>query len=190
MPHAVDFDSNEQKLFHLQHLCYGSPAACEHYRINRETQEAGDYEWSEYAGILKTIVSTTVIEAAIKLRMAQDFSRAEMEDEEAVDWELIDRESVAGLTIGSVIGGASALSLRESCNKIVHDTRALLKWDVAPAEGGSIEYWSGVYRLWGSKQQVPWQVEIDVPDWCNAMIRLNRSLQVKIDWRRIGKWDE
>jgi hypothetical protein len=190
MPHVVDFDSVEQKLFNLQHLCYGSRRACEHYRINRETEAAEDYEWYEYAGILKTIVSTTVIEAAIKLRMVQDFSRAEMEDDEAVDWELIELQSAAGLTIGGITGGTGTLSLRESCNKIVHATEALLKWDVAPNGDGSIEYWSGVYRLWGSKGQVPWQVDINVADWCNAMIRLNKSLQLKIDWRRVSKWDE
>lgn len=190
MPHIVDFDSIEQKLFNLQHLCYGSRRACEHYRINRETEAASDYEWFEYSGILKTIISTTMIEAAIKLRMVQDFSRAEMEDEETVDWDLIEAESVAGLNIGSIVGSPTALSLRESCNKTIHATEALLKWDAITVETGSVEYWTGVYRLWGAKNSVPWHVEIDVPAWCNGMIRLNKNLQLKIDWRRVSKWDE
>lgn len=113
-----------------------------------------------------------------------------MEDEEPVDWRLIDREAVAGLDIGIVIDCSGELSLRESCNKIVHATEALLSWDRVPSGNGSIEYWNGIYRLWGAKQQVPWQVHINVPDWCNAMIRLNKSLQLKIDWRRVSKWDE
>lgn len=33
----------------------------------------GDYEWWEYTGLLKSIVSNTVIESAIKIRMIQDF---------------------------------------------------------------------------------------------------------------------
>ncbi len=112
-----------------------------------------------------------------------------MEDEEAVDWESIERESVAGFSIGTIING-STLSLRESCNKIVHATEALLKWDVARSEHASIEYWSGVYQALGSQAAGPLVVEINVPDWCNAMIRLNKSLQLKIDWRRVSKWDK
>lgn len=190
MPHVVDFDSVEQKLFNLQHLCYGSRSACEHYRIYRESEATADYHWYEYAGILKTIVSTTMIEAAIKLRMVQDFSRAEMGEEDALDWERIEQEAVAGLAIGALTGNADTLSLRESCNKIVHATEARLKWDVVPHGDGLVECWSGVYQLWGSKRLVPWQVDINVPDWCNAMIRLNKSVQVNIDWHRVYKNDE
>jgi hypothetical protein len=52
MPHITDFDSIEQKLFILQHVCYGSRRFCEHYKIDRGATDIREYEWWEYYGIL------------------------------------------------------------------------------------------------------------------------------------------
>lgn len=187
MPHLIDFDSVEERLFVLQHLCYGSRQFCEHYSISRESEALGDYEWWEYYGFLKTIVSTTMIEAAVKLRMVQDFIRSA---DAEVDLDLLDREAVTGLHIGAFMVGTGSLTLRESCNKLVHATEAKLLWAEHVAASTPVEYWSGTFHLWGSKAGSPWQVELLVPAWCTAMIRLNKAVQQAVDWRSIAKWDE
>lgn len=187
MPHLIDFDGVEQKLFVLQHLCYGSQKFCEKSKIHRIPPEVGEYEWWEYFGLLKTIVSNTVIECAIKARMVQDFIVA---DEQDIDLEKLDRDATDGLEIGVFREGVGTLNLRESCNKIVHATEAKLQWVETTFDNLPIEYWSGSYSLWGSKQREKWHVELFLESWCVAMIRFNKSVQETVDWHHVSKYDE
>jgi len=73
MPHLIDFDGLESDLFVLQHAAYGSKEFCEKFDLNTDCY-GGDYEWWEYKGMLKIYVSNKIIEAAIKMRMLQDFA--------------------------------------------------------------------------------------------------------------------
>lgn len=72
----------------------------------------GDYEWWEYTGLLKSIVSNTVIESAIKIRMIQDFIK---HGDDEVDLTKMDSEAREGLLIGSFENSDLPLTLRESC---------------------------------------------------------------------------
>lgn len=187
MPHITDFDSIEQRLFALQHICYGGRQFCEHYKVDRNAEDSREYEWWEYYGLLKTTVSTTMIEAAIKLRMVQDFIQSE---DQEIELTKLDEQATDGLTIGRFVVGGSKLTLRESCNKVVHATEAKLKWQEGSTGSGNYEYWDGTYRLWGSKGKDQWNVEIFVPEWCAAMTRLNKSVQEVVNWQSVSKWDE
>lgn len=69
----------------------------------------GDYEWWEYTGLLKSIVSNTVIESAIKIRMIQDFVK-----HDEVGLTKMDSEAREGLLIGSFENSDLPLTLRES----------------------------------------------------------------------------
>lgn len=186
MPHLIDFDGLEKKIFILQHLCYASKEFCSKNKISRDAEEFIDYEWWQYAGLLKSIVSNTVIEAAVKIRMLQDFAQNENED---IDLLAMDREACSNLTIGIVVAGSFNLSLREACNKIIHATEARMCWSNISTIT-SPEYWNGKYSLSGENRGNKWHVELSIEAWCIAMIRFNRLIQEQVDWHHILKYDE
>ncbi len=188
MPHQIDFDGLERDLFVLQHVAYGSPRFCSTIKLTRGCY-GGDYEWWEYTGLLKSIVSNTVIESAIKIRMIQDFIKY---DEQAVDLTEMDSQAREDLIIGSFENSDLPLTIRDSCNKIVHATEARLKWvtDEEPEPEDPLEYWNGTYDLWGKNQGKPWHVELNIASWCTAMIRFNKDIQESVDWNHVFKHDE
>ena len=188
MPHLIDFDGLEQKLFVLQHVCYGSRKFCERINLNRYSDHAADYEWWEYTGLLKSIISNTIIESAVKVRMLQDFIKS---DDQDVDLDALDSEACEGINIGAFVEGFGKLTLRESCNKIIHATEAILQWKNIDLENKeSNEYWNGLYDLWGTNRGEPWQVQLDIEAWCIAMIRFNKLVQEVVDWHHVYKHDE
>ncbi len=184
MPHLIDFDKLECDLFVLQHAAYGSKEFCERFGLNSDSC-GGDYEWWEYKGLLKSHVSNTIIETAVKVRMLQDFAKHE---DFGVDLKAIDSDSRKGLSIGKICGVSSPLSLRESCNKIIHATEASMEW-VHSRNGQDIEFWSGVYELSGENKGANWNVELQIPDWCTSMIRFNKIIQESVDWHHVYKYD-
>lgn len=186
MTHSIDFDSIEARLFSLHHAVLGSRAFCERFKISRGSESPVEYEWWRYFGNLKALVSGTMIDAAIKIRMLQDIGR--VEDEE-FDANALQVEASRDLDIGSTEGGG-ALSLRDSCNKIIHATGAKLVWQEVGAGEDVFEYWSGAYRLFGEQSGKAWVARVNVADWCMAMMRFNASFQERIDWARVLKWDE
>ena len=187
MTHSIDFDSIEARLFTLHHAALGSKAFCERFKIFRYTEHPMEYEWWEYFGHLKALVSGTMIDAAIKIRMLQDIGRAE---DDEFDANILQVEASRELDIGT-IEARGALSLRESCNKIIHATGAKLVWQEVGTGKDAFEYWTGVYRLFGSDLSgKEWTARVNVPDWCTAMMRFNASFQERIDWARVLKWDE
>ena len=188
MPHAFDFDSVEARLFTLHRVCLGSRPFCEKFQIDRIYESRGEYEWWEYLGHLKSLVSGTLIDAAVKIRMLQDF--AKHEDEE-LDISSMQIEATEGLNIGYAVPNRNPISLRQSCNKIIHATGARLVWREDIGAACKFEYWVGEYHLFGAEQSgAKWETIIFVPDWCTAMIRFNRDFQEKIDWSHVIKWDE
>lgn len=184
MPHLINFDRLESDLFVLQHAAYGSKYFCEKFDLYSDCY-GGDYEWWEYKGILKTHVSNTIIEAAIKVRMVQDFAK---NDSGEVDLMEIDKESIKGLNIGTMHGMSTPLSLRETCNKIVHATEARMKWENS-TDKPEVEFWSGVYELFGENRGTEWHVDLNIPEWCSSMIRFNKAIQESVDWQHVYKYD-
>lgn len=188
MPHIFDFDGLEKKLFSLKHIYYGNSHFCDEINLNRVIYNGEDYEWYDYTAILKTIVSETIIEAAIKIRMIQDLVKSE---DEEVNLSRIDFESISGLDIGKFIKGNGKLTLRESCNKIIHATEARMQWvNVDIKNESSNEYWNGMYDLFGANKGEEWHLELNVPVWCTGMIRFNKNIQEAVDWYHVYKYDE
>jgi hypothetical protein len=128
-----------------------------------------------------------MIDAAIKIRLLQDFGRAE---DEGFDASALQLHASRGLNIGNINDGGS-LSLRESCNEIVHATGAKLEWQKVGSEEATFEYWTGIYRLFDADQSgKKWVAAIHVADWCTAMMRFNAAFLERIDWTHVLKWDE
>jgi hypothetical protein len=159
---------------------------CEKNRVSRFDSNVHDYEWWEYSGLLKSIVSNTTIESAIKIRMLQDFVKTE---DDAVDLSILDNVACDGVHIGHSVGEGKQLTLRESCNKIVHATEARLQW-VMSQQVADTEFWNGWYNLWGENRSTPWEVTLNIVEWCIAMIRFTKAIQEAIDWGYVFKHDE
>lgn len=184
MPHYFDFDGMEERLFALRHMALGSREYCRIEKVHRENDSDA---WYRYLGFLKPMVSQVAIETAVKLRMIQDFVSA---DEQEVDLDLLDKEALNGSSIGIYTVGSSALSLRESCNKIIHATEANLSWAEFKDGTSTTEHWTGGYRLSGTKGHEPWEVQLFMNEWCSAMIRFISEIQDSVDWVRAHKYDE
>jgi hypothetical protein len=83
----------------------------------------------------------------------------------------VDEQSRIGLHMGAIISGAFHLTLRESCNKIIHAGRVVPEWASAQEQGVTFKYWDGTIKLSGEPQSAPWEVILEVADWARAMQR-------------------
>ena len=110
MTHSIDFDSIDARLFTLHHAVLGSKPFCERFKISRGSVQPFEYEWWQYFGNIKALVSGTMIDAAIKIRMLQDIGRAE---DDEFDANALQLEASKDLEIGSIEGGGT-LSLRQA----------------------------------------------------------------------------
>lgn len=180
--HAFNFDETSGRLAALHQVALGSQAYCQRFLLSKEWKPGREYEWWEYAGPLKSLVSTTLIEAAVKFRMLEDFVRSEDPD---MDYQAIAADAIQGLVLAVSPSTSEPLSLRQTCNKIIHATGARMRWESAGAAGDDYEYWSGVYALTVDGTTI----EINVPDWCTSGIRFLSLVQERIDWSSVQRWE-
>src|SRR5690606_1990736 len=155
MTHNIDFKGIEEKLFLIQKVVLGSRAYCEERDIGRTVGRYGEGAWSDYSYQLQELISSYAIECAIKTRMVQDLIAA---GNTGIDLASADADAREGFEIGAVHSGTFALTVRESCNKIIHATRVELGWastNLRKANKKS-EYWSGGYHLWGKHGKLAW----------------------------------
>lgn len=180
MTHAIDFDEVETKLFLLDHLCKGAPSIC------RRDQLSGDHDldWLRYSGRLSTLVSNYLIDCAIKTRIVQDFIHRHRHAVGDVDVRELDRRARNGVKLGKFTVGSGELTLRESCNKIVHATEVELKWRRWRSDS-SPRTWSGTCLLAGTRGRKRWEVELKVDHWCLAMTAFHAMLEEEVDWHEL-----
>jgi hypothetical protein len=120
--------------------------------------------------------------------MMQDLAK---HSDDGMDLSAMENDAVKGLAIGSALSSTKPISLRDSCNKVIHATEARLRWLEKPCATLSCEYWSGHYHLSGTETSGrEWEVHLYIPDWCTAMTRFNRDFQMQVDWSSLAKWDE
>ena len=184
MTHSIDFEGIEEKLFLIQQIVLGSRAYCEDKHIGRSLHPYGEGAWADYSSRLQSLISSYTIDCAIKTRMAQDFIMANGSDVNLSD---VDEESREGYNIGTVHKGNITLTLRESCNKIIHATRVDLSWVETRLRRSKkkIEHWNGGYNLHGKHGALAWHVELDMLSWAVAMETFHTFLNERVDWYRV-----
>lgn len=184
MTHSIDFKGIEERLFLLQQMALGSRAYCEERGICRRPFPQGSGGWLDYSGALQQLVSTYTIECAVKTRVVQDFIAA---SPRPVEMKRLEAEAIAGFALGIVHEGTFELSLRESCNKIIHATSVDLGWKKARLRNPSrqVEYWNGSLHLRGKQSKRPWHVELSVIDWAIGMENLHALLDDGTDWHAV-----
>lgn len=125
MAHSLDFAEAAEKLFVLQQLCLASQPHCRHNGICKESHPYGDDNWNDYNHKIKQTVCGYLIEVAAKIRVLQDSSAA------TIHRSVINRANqyaLEDIPVGTVRAGGFNLTIRESCNKIIHATRVELGW--------------------------------------------------------------
>ncbi|WP_302141543.1 hypothetical protein [Halomonas alkalicola] len=180
MSHSFDFVGLSEKLFLLRHLISGTREYC---RKEKLVQGPINYEddWSNYYLRLQYLVSNDLIESAAKLRVIQDSSLSQLSESDIRD---LDADCLKGQNIGQVIKGSFYLTLRESCNKIIHATKFELS--VTGSRNSNpyyrYSYWNGRCQLMGVHSGRPWHVELNLYNWCNAMEYFLEELSGNVDW--------
>lgn len=165
--HSINFQLIGERLLLLRHIKLESQKYCEVNEIGRNSSKYSADEWGDYAWELKRIISDYVLDCAIKTRLWQDTlinfgNRLNIKAEDA--------EAREGVCIGQVHLGNFDLTLRESCNKIVHSTRIELGWEAKSNDSGILfEYWNGSLHLYGKRHEENWHVELDIEEWAASL---------------------
>lgn len=183
MSHHLDFDGLSEKLVLLQHLCSGSRSYCAD-RLTGSSRDQGDGELDEYWGWVKAIVCNYLIECSIKFRVLQDTVK---DKSDVVVFEDLDSRACSGLTIGLVTRGAFVLTLRETCNKIIHARRVVPQWSVATTRGIKFKYWNSSVEFAGDRGDKGWSLVLHVSAWSRAMQRFLADFESSDAFHYVGQ---
>lgn len=168
MTHSFDFVGVSEKLFILQQLQAASRDYCRSSGICEDSYPYGHDNWKDYESKIKPIVSGYMIEIAAKVRILQDSMSGQIRP---LIFERADMYALENIPLGTVHAGGFMLSVRESCNKIIHATRVELSWLTRNRKTKSNAYtqWSGAVNLFGARSGNSWHLELDVTAWCVAI---------------------
>lgn len=181
MIHLIDVDGIKQKLFLLHHIKYGSKGFCQEFGEEIEYP----YGFLSYKTLLKQHISTTVIQAAVNFRIVADFIMKEYDENEG--FEEIENSIEEKIDFGKFIIPDRTLTLRESCNKIIHATNTEMCWSSYEDDEDRF-YWNGKYILDGEYHREEWKISLNVGEWCLAMITYFDEVSDNVDWSSLEKY--
>ena len=181
MSHSLDFVGLNERLFLLRHFIAGNKEFSRREQHYQGTKADPYEDWSNYAARLRHIVSNDLIEISAKLRVIQDTAAAQVS---AQYLRTLDIECMNGKSIGTVLAGDVTLSLRESCNKIIHATNFNLNFQNARSgvPRSLYTYWNGICQFSGTHSRKPWRVALDVYRWADAMDYFLEELAQNVEW--------
>lgn len=169
MSFIINFDELDSELFILQQLVLASESYCSQEMIGSDTLDEGDGKFDGYWSWIKGIVSESLVDCAIKTRIFQDYLSENEKQTMELDLSKADLKARRNLNIGIVHEGSFELTLRESCNKIIHVKKSIPSWNEKVIADTTIKYWNGSFHLYGSKSNHNWHLELRVGDWAKAM---------------------
>jgi len=167
MTHQLGLDVVYEKLVLLQHFAYGSERYCA-VRLPGSEQDQGGGAMDEYWSWVKGIVSSYLLECAVRIRILQDTVKDGADAKAMAD---LDAATCADSRLGTIVSGDFPVSVRETCNKIIHARKAVPEFAKAIDAGVEFKYWSGDYRLSGTKDQEPWELILHVGSWAHAVAK-------------------
>lgn len=181
MTHSLDFVGLNEKLFLLRHFVAGNKEFSRREQHYQGTQTSASEDWDNYAGRLRYILSNDLIEIAAKLRVIQDTVASQVAPAYLRE---LDIACMNGRNIGTVLTGDFNLTLRESCNKIIHATTFNLVFQNARSTVPRhlYSYWNGICQFSGIHSKKHWRVALDVYRWADAMDYFVEDLSVNVDW--------
>lgn len=181
MSHSPDFIGLNEKLFLLRHFIAGNKEFSRREKQYQGTKTDASDDWDNYAARLRYVVSNDLIEIAAKFRVIQDMAASQVSPDYLRE---LDEACMNGKSIGTVLGGDVTLTLRESCNKIIHATSFGLVFenDRSAVPRHLYSYWNGICQCAGTHSKRQWRVAIDVYRWADAMDHFLEDLADNIDW--------
>src|SRR5215208_3165373 len=165
MSHELNLEGVIEKLVLLQHFAHGSKEYCRERLIGSE-EDMGDEEFDEYWTWVKGLVSSYMLECSIRIRVLLD---TVADKPEAKEIATIDATILSEVSIGQVTKGNFELSIRESCNEIIHAKKVAPIWATAIDNNIEFKYWSGDFSLSGIKGNNEWQLTLHVASWAKAV---------------------
>ena len=183
MTHILDLSGSYEALFQLRHLVSGSREFCKGELLHFGDDDYTPEEWESYQNQLHFLVSRTLISSAINFRVLQDTLRSQSSARELNQTEE-DLALTSDLDLGEVLEGEFDLTLRESCNKIIHATDFNLLFREARTGKPSkwYSYWNGQIRAVGVQGKKKWSLLLNVTNWCNAVDNYTACLAGDLDW--------
>lgn len=185
MSHQLNLEGVIEKLVLLQHFAHGSEQYCRE-RLAGSEQDQGDEALDEYWGWVKSLVSAYCLECSVRVRVLLDTVATKPEASNLVD---LDFAACTDLTIGQVVEGEFELTIRETCNKIIHANKVIPVWATAIEGDIEFKYWSGDYDLSGIKGEETWRVILHIAPWAKSVERFlleakadNLTFYVGQDW--------
>jgi hypothetical protein len=185
MSHLLDLGTVAEKLVLLQHFAHGSEQYCRE-RMTGSELDIGDGELDDYWSWVKGLVSTYTLECCIRLRVLLDTIAGKPGAEKIPS---LDAAARTGLVIGQVIDGKFELTLRETCNKIIHAKKVIPIWTTGIERDIEFNYWSGDYDLSGIKGNEDWRFILHIAPWAKSVERFlaaaesaELTLYVGQDW--------
>lgn len=181
MSHSLDFVGLNERLFHLRHFVAGNKEFSRRERHYQGTKSTPSDDWSNYTSRLRYVISNELIEIAAKVRVIQDASAAQVTP---MLLRRLDRDAVSRKQIGTVLSGDVVLTLRESCNKIIHATTFALVFQNARSAVPRYDYsyWNGICQLSGEQSKRHWRIALNVYLWADALDCFLEELAGNVDW--------
>jgi hypothetical protein len=181
MTHSLDFVGLNKKLFLLRHLITGNKEFSRREQQYQGTQADPSEDWDQHAARLRYMVSNDLIEIAAKFRVMQDIASMQLSSASLRE---LDRSCLGRKGIGTVLEGEVQLTLRESCNKIIHASKFQLIFQNARSVVPShlYSYWNGICQFSGSQAKKHWRIALDVYRWADAMGCFLEELADNVDW--------
>ncbi|WP_156970060.1 hypothetical protein [Arenimonas malthae] len=183
------------------HLAYGAKPFAQDQSVESDDEDDGPINRGYYEGWLRYTLSEKLIEVSIKTRVVMDMIVHEKKRWEAdgevypVDPERLDQEISEKHPIASASSGVR-ITVRECCNKIIHASEIAPIYEVADEEHNGDEeaglkrqwsYWTGGLDLTGTHQGAEWHYQIEVAEFCSALVELLSDLEDQVDWNAIDK---
>lgn len=167
MSHLLNLEAIYEKLILLQHFAHGSEEYCRE-RLAGSDFDTGDGELDAYWGWVKALVSGYTLECSVRLRVLLDVVASKPEANMIAS---MDAKARSGLKIGQVVDGNFELTLRETCNKVIHATKAIPVWSTGTEGDIEFKFWSGDYDLSGTKGKENWRLILHVAPWAKSVAR-------------------
>ncbi|WP_407351143.1 hypothetical protein [Luteimonas sp. R10] len=170
-----------QQLFRLSHLAIGSKKYAQKKQLERGDDDDTQSDWGTYYIHIRNAVSNDLIELATKVRVAQD---AMLDHLEHCEVQEIDAGSIGETPIGTVLSGSFRLTIRESCNKIIHAKHVDLgigtSRNAKPAF--RYNYWNGHCKLRGAQEGQSWEIDLNIFEWCQSMTAFAEEMSQYVEW--------
>lgn len=181
MSHLFDLHGIHQQIFRLSHLAVGSRKYAQRNQLERGDDDDAQSDWGAYYFHIRNAVSNDLIELAAKVRVAQDSMLDRLEN---CDIRQIDEESIGNTPIGKIISGSFRLTIRESCNKIIHAKQVSIGIGASRSQRPAFRYnyWNGHCGLRGSHGGQSWEIDLDVFEWCQSMTTFVEEMSQYVEW--------